>query len=300
MKGAEAPGRKVWRAYTGRRVRPALLLLVFLAAPAATEEPDVPAPRNGPWKPLGPPREGDWRWHYPQEKGQTFAAYRAASPVRGAGERDTIYIQPFLTRPPRDGRLLERMETVLEAFFGRPVTVLPNRALPEGSYVLRRRQASVRRMVADLLGSLPEDGLFLLAVTDRDLYVGRLDSVFGWGSLELRVGVMSTARIADGPDEERIRHRTTTLAAHEACHMLSLPHCVFYGCLMNGARTLEESDARPGTLCPVCREKLCWNLGLDPKARYRALAQACDRAELGSLAAEVRGADAVTSSGQKD
>jgi hypothetical protein len=43
---------------------------------------------------------------------------------------------------------------------------------------------------------------------------------------------------------------------------------------MNGALSLEEADARPASLCPVCRAKLCWNLGADPLARERALGEA--------------------------
>jgi archaemetzincin len=69
-----------------------------------------------------------------------------------------------------------------------------------------------------------------------------------------------------------------TLALHEAGHLLSLPHCTFYRCLMNGALTIEEADARPAVLCPVCRAKLCWNLGIDPEARERALSGAFDAA----------------------
>jgi archaemetzincin len=65
-----------------------------------------------------------------------------------------------------------------------------------------------------------------------------------------------------------------TLALHEAGHLLSLPHCTFYRCLMNGALTVEEADARPAVLCPVCRAKLCWNLGIDPLDRERSLARA--------------------------
>lgn len=297
-RGRSAPAQGP-KSYTRPRVRPPLPpLLLLLAALAPAAEPDVPAPAGGPWRLLGAPREGEWRWHYPEES-QTFAAYRESSPNRPSATRTTIYLQPFLTRPPRDPRLLDRTEALFRAFFGRPVKTLPNRPLPRGAWDGVRRQASVRRMLPDLLARLPRDALFLLAVTDRDLYLGRLESVFGWGSLELRVGVMSTWRVALGPDDERVRHRTATLAAHEACHMLSMPHCAFYACLMNGVRTLQEADARPGVLCPVCRAKLCWNLGAEPLARYTALERACLEAELIPLAREVRRAADVTISMEK-
>ena len=40
---------------------------------------------------------------------------------------------------------------------------------------------------------------------------------------------------------------------------------------MNGCNSLGESDSRPIHLCPVCREKLEWNLGCDRLTRYRQL-----------------------------
>jgi len=131
----------------------------------------------------------------------------------------------------------------------------------------------VLALAAQLVRTLPHDALFLLAVTDRDLFVGDLSYAFGWGSLRLRVGVLSTARLGEGDPPLR-RRRAMTLALHEAHHLLSLPHCAFYRCLMNGALTLKEADGRPGVLCPVCRAKICWNLGVDAAARERALALA--------------------------
>jgi archaemetzincin len=258
-------------------------LLLLLAAP---REPDVAVP-GGFWKPLPPPRPGEWRWRYP-ERGQTFAEYKDAQPVRPTPPRRTIYLQPFLTRPPRDARELEHVRGLLEAFFGLEVAVLGGRPLPPGVYVRRRRQVDVLRLAKALVRRLPDDAVFLLAVTDRDLFVGDLGYSYGWGSLRLRVGVVSSSRLAGEGDPTLRRRRLLTLAAHEAGHTLSLPHCTFFGCLMNGARTLGEADDRPELLCPVCRAKLCWNIGLEPLARYRALADAYARAGLGEAARRTR------------
>jgi len=272
-------------------MRVALLGLVTLLA--APRGPDVANP-GGFFERLPPPKEGEWRWRFPQEKGQTFAAYRGADPVRATGTRRTIYLQPLLARPPRDPELLPGIAAFLEAFFGRPAEILPPQRVPARAYARPRRQVSVAPLAAWLHRRLPDDALLLLAVTDRDLYVGRLDHVYGWGSLRHRVGVMSVRRVAVGEDEGLVRWRTLTLAAHEACHMLSLPHCTFYGCLMNGARALDETDRRPALLCCVCRAKLCWNLGDDPRARYGRLEAAWRAAKQRAEAARVRRAAAVS------
>jgi len=270
-------------------------LLVVLAAP---REPDVENP-GGFWSRLAAPKQGEWLWTYP-EKGQTFKEYKAADPVRETGGRSRIYLQPFLTRPLRDPRLLDRLRSVLTAYFGREVVTLERRPLPNGAYVAKRRQVSAFGLAPYLVRTLPKDALFVLAITDRDLFVGKLSRAFGWGSFTLRVGVMSTSRLGKGDAAPELRlRRAVTLATHEAGHMLSLPHCTFFGCVMNGARTLEEADRRPALLCPVCRSKLCWNLDLAPQERYSALRAAYRDAGLGKAADRIQGAADATSSTTK-
>jgi len=276
-------------------VKTSLLALLLLAA---AKQPDVAAPGDL-WKRLGPPRTGDWRDIY-REEGQTFAEYRRSDPVRGTQKRRTIYLQPLLTRPPKDPRLLEDLRLFLGASFGRQARLLPPRPLPARAYLRERRQVSVARLAPSLLASLPEDALFLLAITDRDIFVGKLGYSFGWGSFTLRIGVMSTYRVGWGKDPKARRRRILSLAAHEAGHLLSMRHCTFYGCLMNGARTLAEADRRPLLLCPVCLAKLCWNLGLDPQERYQTLAKAYRRLGFARIADQVRRAARLTRLPTKD
>ena len=40
---------------------------------------------------------------------------------------------------------------------------------------------------------------------------------------------------------------------------------------MNGSNLLQESDARPMHLCPVCLRKLQFSIGFDVVDRYRKL-----------------------------
>lgn len=275
-----------------------ILLLALLAAPQ--EEPDVPIP-PGVWKPLPAPQPGEWRWRFP-EAAQTFREYKAARPTRPTPARQAVYLQPFYTRPPPDLRQTGRIATLLAGFFGHEVRTLPPRALPAKAYARGRKQVDVVRLARALARALPADALFLLAITDRDLFAGRLRYTFGWGSFKLRVGVLSTNRLAaaGGTDEDLRRRRLLTLAAHECCHMLSLPHCTFFSCLMNGARSLKEADARPALLCPVCRAKLCWNLGREPLPRYEALARAWSRAGAPDAARRIQEAAAATRAGSRN
>jgi archaemetzincin len=259
MREGRAAGRKLSILSPVRILWPLLLLL-------AAREPDVPAP-PGLFRRLPAAEPGEWLWVYPEE-GETFSEYREGSgpPTAGAGR-----LPLSLPHPPAATPRCRAIGAVLEASFGRGPDPSPA-PLPSGA-VRERRQ--VRRFSRPhLVRSMPGDALFVLAVTDRDLSVGSLSKAFGWGSLKLRVGVLSTARLEAEGEPALYRRRALTLALHESGHLLSLPHCTFYRCLMNGALTLAEADRRPAALCPVCRAKLCWNLGSDPKARERALAEA--------------------------
>jgi archaemetzincin len=270
-----------------------LCLLVFLFVLGAPKKPDVPAPGDF-WKRLPPvPGKGDWRADYPEE-GQTFKEYKEAHPTRPTAERTRIYLQPWLTRPPSDPGLLQKIAKLLKASFGREVTRLENGPLPARAHDRKRRQFAVMKLGARLVRTLPDDALFLLAVTDRDLFMERFEYAFGWGSFEWRVGVMSTHRADVGEGAERRLRRVLSLALHESTHELSLPHCIFYHCLMNGARDRDATDKRPMQLCPVCRSKVCWNLGLEPMKRYVALAEACREVGLPREAARMQAAAEAT------
>jgi archaemetzincin len=60
--------------------------------------------------------------------------------------------------------------------------------------------------------------------------------------------------------------------------MFQLEHCVFFKCLMNGSNHLQESDARPFALCPVCLRKLQSSIGFNVVERYRRLREFYDKA----------------------
>jgi len=264
------------------------LLPLALSLLLQGKSPDVEAPPRV-WSRLPPPREGEWLSIF-REPGETFAEYRAKRPVRGEGSRKRIYLLPAFTRPPEDPEALAALASLLAGFFGRECAVRLPEPLPIDAFRMERRQFDVARLLPALERSLPDDALFLLAVTDRDLYLGGLTHLFGWASMDRRCGIVSTARIARGAPPRQFRRRLLALAAHECSHMLSLAHCTFYRCLMNGSYDLAESDRRPFLLCPVCREKLCWNLGLDRKRRYQTLAARLESLGLPEEAAAERAA----------
>jgi len=265
---------------------PPLLPLLLPGILGAPRQPDVEGP-TGIFTRLGPPERGDWRTVFPEE-GQTFLEYRDSDPTRGTALRTRIYLQPWLIRPADEPDLLAQAARVLTAAFGREVRVLPPHSLPARAWAPDGDRLRVAVLAAALRDGLPDDALFVLGITDRDLELGDLAFAWGWGSFRHRVGVMTTHGLRDTPDAAVRRRRLLGLALHECGHMLSMAHCVFYRCGMNGARTVLEADRRPLLLCPVCRAKLCWNLELDPVERERALARVLAEVGLDEDAAQAR------------
>ena len=257
----------------------------------------APTPREF-WKTLPPAKPGEWR-HRHFERPQSLDAYRKSDPVRAKGPREVVYLLPALTRPTREPDRIERLAELMRAFFGKPVQILPPSPLPPRAYDRERRRYSIRACLPHLKRSLPQDGIFLLAVTDRDIRLPGSRFTFGWGSMKHRIGICSTWRVDKGKTPAIQRKRIYGLALHECAHMLSIPHCVLRQCLMNGAMDLRESDRRPLLLCWECRDKLCWNLGLEAAPRYDALAAAWTAAGLPDTGKRALLAKSVRSPGEQ-
>ena len=102
-----------------------------------------------------------------------------------------------------------------------------------------------------------------------DLWSDNLNYVFGVGSFERRVGVYSLCRYFPAfwkakprpGDEQRGLRRACQVLNHETGHMFGLMHCVLYKCSMNGSNSLADADSAPLEYCPVCHQKLLWNIG---------------------------------------
>ena len=126
----------------------------------------------------------------------------------------------------------------------------------------------------------------MTALVARDLVVdGRQEFAFGYGLHLDRLAVASFAqldpqfigRVRSPQFQLRIRERAYKLLAHEIGHTLGVGHCEVHACVMNGVAHLDELDATPLRLCPLCLRKLQWLVGFEPLARYRELAQHYER-----------------------
>lgn len=244
------------------------------------------------FEPVPEPGPHDWLANH-SEPGQTFAEFTEEKPHRPEGSKRILYLVALGEFPDNESPSLALLKDYAQAFFGLEVRTLPPLALDEleiGSRVnafTRKRQLLSIEILERLRTRLPKDAFCLLGMTMEDLYPDpSWNFVFGQASLTARVGVYSFARYhagflgRSGASRERnlLDRRSCKVLSHETGHMFGLQHCIYYRCVMNGSNRLQESDARPLHLCPVCLRKLHWSVGFDVVERYRRLAALCERA----------------------
>lgn len=235
--------------------------------------------------PIPVPKPGDWLAEHP-EFGQTFDDFvhtRWNEPDAG---RNIIYLQPLGQFAKGKSPSLKTLEAYATAYFAMQVKILPPLPIRGAKLKTRINPFTGRHQIltVDILHmlrkSLPADAFCALAITMEDLYPHpSWNFVFGQASLRHRVGVFSFARydpLFYGQArrknyQELLLRRSCKVLAHETAHMFSLAHCIFFHCVMNGSNHLEESDARPLSLCPVCLRKLQFSIGFDIVDRYQDL-----------------------------
>lgn len=309
------------------RRREWMLLLLGLVACERKPEPRDAEPNREPNPEPPPPSESpigslddippelrpafDERVHRPlpstlvrDEAPQTYAEFLLEDPPRPLPTARTLAILPIGEYPRgfvveyESVRLVRSPEPALisrflAAWFGLPTRMLPAmsdevlESLPARD-LDGRRQLDAAALLAWLRKQRPTDATCVLALTLEDLYAPDAAYVFGYASIDDRVGVHSMLRydpgFADvtmrGPEfEHTILTRALRVLAHEGAHMFGLRHCFHFECLMNPTAGTEDLDRLPLHLCPVCLRKLWSATGMSIVQRWEQLTSLCD--ELG-------------------
>jgi archaemetzincin len=257
-------------------IGPTELLPATLRRALTSDADFLPIPKPGPH---------DWLAVHP-EPGQTFAKFWKAQPNRPDAKRDRIYLVPLGEFVAERSPSIETLREFAAAYFQMEVRMLApvtfERLASRTNRMTKRRQILTRDILSLFKTRLPSDAFCLLSITMEDLYPEpSWNFVFGEAAPRERVGVYSFARYdpaffrqpRDANYRALLLRRSAKVLAHETAHMFGLRHCIYFHCVMNGSNHLEESDARPMHLCPVCLRKLQFSIGFDVASRYRALAE---------------------------
>ena len=243
---------------------------------------------------LKKPEPGDWTYSH-KEKGQPYHEYIHINPVRVDDQRNKIYLLPVGEFEKVEQELLKDCAAYLKAYFGLEVIINQEfnaSQVPDSARRFRQdgaitwEQFHTKYFMYEILQpNLPNDAIAYMALSKYDLYPQKSwNFVFGQASTRERVGISSFYRYLEGDLSEKEAYQVALMrlmktTTHEIGHMLSILHCIYYECNMNGSNSLEESDRKPSYLCPICAAKLSWNLNEKLQTRYTRLADFFEKQE---------------------
>jgi archaemetzincin len=116
---------------------------------------------------------------------------------------------------------------------------------------------------SELLAALgkAEKGERVIGVADVDIYVPRLNFVFGEADMVSGTAIVSLCRLRQeyyglAPDEALFLDRATKEMVHELGHTFGLGHCPDNKCVMHFSNSLADTDLKRAHFCNMCRPKI--------------------------------------------
>jgi archaemetzincin len=163
-----------------------------------------------------------------------------------------ITLVPFGKAPPE---VLTELQQRLYEVFAAEVAVASSISMPDWTYDPLRGQYDA----GSLLQTLPEGKAHdrVLGIVDQDLFMPRLNFVFGVADPHGRRAIIALARLQQGfygltPDLELFLLRATKEAVHELGHAWGLEHCSDPRCVMYFSNTMGDTDRKGYQFCPRC------------------------------------------------
>ncbi|MGD0477549.1 MAG: archaemetzincin family Zn-dependent metalloprotease [Nitrososphaerales archaeon] len=121
----------------------------------------------------------------------------------------------------------------------------------DGGFDAARRQWLANAVIELCVKPYASPDRHALGLTDRDLYVPRLNFAFGLASREAGVAVVSWHRLAG--EDAFLSTRIVKEVVHEVGHLEGLDHCPKEDCVMWFSNSLFETDRKKADFCPRCR-----------------------------------------------
>ncbi|MBI5026596.1 MAG: archaemetzincin family Zn-dependent metalloprotease [Nitrospirae bacterium] len=158
-----------------------------------------------------------------------------------------------------DEALLKHLSDFLKDTFKTKVMVLENTPLQPSAYNSSRKQYHSSKILREINTSGMKGKI--LCVTDVDLYVPRLNFVFGEADPLRGVAIISLVRLKQEfynlkKEPSIFIERTIKEAVHELGHLYGLGHCTDPKCVMYFSNSIKDTDFKGKKFCNVC------NIGL--------------------------------------
>ena len=127
------------------------------------------------------------------------------------------------------------------------------------AYDSERKQYFSSKLLASLTKTEQDERV--VGIADVDLYVPRLNFVFGEADIASGTAIISLYRLRQeyyglSPDENLLMERATKEIVHELGHTFGLGHCPNNQCVMHFSNSLADTDLKKAHFCNKCRPKI--------------------------------------------
>jgi archaemetzincin len=155
--------------------------------------------------------------------------------------------------------IMERLKDEVGGIFHCPVEIKAGFSDLAQAYNSERKQYFSSKLLASLKKSEREERV--VGIADVDLYVPRLNFVFGEADIVSGIAIISLCRLRPeyyglAPDEALFLERATKEIVHELGHTFGLGHCPNNKCVMHFSNSLADTDVKEAHFCNKCRPKI--------------------------------------------
>jgi archaemetzincin len=155
--------------------------------------------------------------------------------------------------------VMERLRDRVGGIFHCPVEIEADFSDLAQAYDPQRKQYLSSKLLTSLGKSKGEERV--VGIADVDIYVPRLNFVFGEADMVSGTAIISLYRLKPeyyglAPDEALFLERATKEIVHELGHTFGLGHCPNNKCVMHFSNSLADTDVKEAHFCNMCRPKI--------------------------------------------
>ena len=155
--------------------------------------------------------------------------------------------------------IMERLKDRVGGIFHCPIEIKAGFSDLAQAYNPERKQYLSSKLLASLKKSEREERV--IGIADVDLYVPRLNFVFGEADIISGTTIVSLCRLRPeyyglASDEALFLERATKEIVHELGHTFGLGHCPNNKCVMHFSNSLADTDVKEAHFCSKCRPKI--------------------------------------------
>jgi len=160
---------------------------------------------------------------------------------------------------PIAGETMDGLKDRIGDVFQCPVQVEAGFSDLAQAYDVERKQYYSSKLLVSL--GKAETNERVVGVADVDLYVPRLNFVFGEADVASGTAIVSLCRLKQeyyglAADEALFLERAAKEIVHELGHTFGLGHCTNNKCVMHFSNSLADTDLKQALFCSMCRPKI--------------------------------------------